>query len=321
MKLENKIIFIAEITQMGNGVPVHEKTFMDRGDLFNITLDRLNYHEGSIVTGNVNFTLSKSTPPIQVHLRLVGFEKVRWYEKRHINKKTRYRRVDSTIRIRNDSFLVIDTVEDLFPGQFSYPVSFELPDKLAGTFVYKKGYDKTLIQASVWYYVYAEIKFKESSTIDPLFGRASTDIVIMQKPRDPPKANIEESKVAKIDTWCCCSKGAISIEAIFEKDLAFVSGGDSLLFKWRIDCTDLKLNIKFCRPSIERKIMLNNNAGKTKYAWDMIRQAEGTLGCDKGAKQEEFQEHRFFLDKAHDPNVPNDIKEGLGELSGKVLPQ
>ena len=188
---------------MGNGVPVHEKTFMDRGDLFELTLDRLNYHEGNLVTGNINFTLSKSTPPIQVHLRLVGFEKVRWYEERQVHNKTRYRKVESTLRIRNDSFLVIDIVEDLLPGQFSYPVSFELPDKLAGTFGYRKGSGQSLIEASVWYYVYAEIKFKESSAVDPLFGRASTNIVIMQKQREKTTFDIKESEVTSIDTWCC----------------------------------------------------------------------------------------------------------------------
>ena len=67
--------------------------------------------------------------------------------------------------------------------------------------------------------------------------------------------------------------------------------------------------------------MLNNNEGKTKEVWDMIRHTENTLGCEKGAKQEEFQEYKFFLDKAHDPYVPHDFKDGLGELSDKVLPQ
>ena len=63
-------------------------------------------------------------------------------------------------------------------GQYNYPIQFQLPAGMPGTFVHKSGHGSRLVEATVQYNMYVEMVADGHE-----IGRAWTPIIVMQGSR------------------------------------------------------------------------------------------------------------------------------------------
>ena len=80
--------------------PQQLQTFFNGGTYFQIVLDSANFHEGSLVTGNVQFQLTSHQPFLEVFVAILGYETVYWKEEHQVGSGENRR---TEVYIRNDT--------------------------------------------------------------------------------------------------------------------------------------------------------------------------------------------------------------------------
>lgn len=164
------------------------------------TLEAANYHEGSQASGNLTFTLDRSTPALSVYIAIVGYERVLWRRRVRRGKSTRtvtYR--DHNLSC-NQRFLVMQSNDGFLPGTYSYPFNFQVPQGIPGTFGHESGHYSNKAQCSSTYTLYCELM--TAGEHQDLIGRTACPIVIMQQARTPYNYNMEANITNKVTTWC-----------------------------------------------------------------------------------------------------------------------
>ena len=58
--------------------PQQPQAYFNTGAYVQLILDRANFHEGSLVTGNIQFQLLSNVCPLEVYVTLSGIESVYW---------------------------------------------------------------------------------------------------------------------------------------------------------------------------------------------------------------------------------------------------
>ena len=82
----------------GYGADQSMQSFYNAGQFFQIILDNANYHEGSIVNGNLQFDLASNQTPIEVYVSIIGYERVYWRERQTTGMGDRRRTRTVTIK-------------------------------------------------------------------------------------------------------------------------------------------------------------------------------------------------------------------------------
>lgn len=134
------------------------ETFFKTGTYFQIGLDSANFHEGSLVTGSVQFELTKNQPPLEVLVSIIGWENIMWKERRTTGtgkrRRTRIVTISDASQCCSQRFMVLKAAESFVPGQYTYPFSFQMPVGLPGTYVHKSGAGSNVISCSCTYNLY-----------------------------------------------------------------------------------------------------------------------------------------------------------------------
>ena len=177
-------------------------TYFDAGPFFQIILDNANFHENSTVTGFIHFELTKEQPLLEVYFTLLGWENVLWKERRTTGSRKRRRTkiviVKDAMRCCDYRFLMMKSENYFKPGMYTYPISFQIPTGLPGTYVHRSGSGTDLLKWSCLYTLYWEL-----SNGSDVLGRARCPIVIMQKPRNPIIYDVPVEISKNVTTWCC----------------------------------------------------------------------------------------------------------------------
>ena len=121
--------------------------------------------------------------------------------------------------------MVLRSADSFMPGQYSYPISFQLPVGLPGTYVHESGYGNHIMKCSCTYYLYCELLNGSS-----MVGRTSCPIVVMQQARTPYNYDVPIEINKTVTTWCCCNQGNVNIKSLFEKDVVRMNETVSMRF-------------------------------------------------------------------------------------------
>lgn len=134
------------------------QTSFTAGTYFQLGLDSANFHEGSLCTGSIEFELTSSQPPLEVYIAIHGYENVMWKERRSSgsgkNRRTRIVTIHDSAQTVNQRYLIMKTNESFMPGQYKYPISFQLPAGLPGSFVHSSGFGSNIMTCSSSYVLY-----------------------------------------------------------------------------------------------------------------------------------------------------------------------
>lgn len=295
--------------------PAPLQTFFSHGENFYVQLDNANYHEGSVASGKVAFTLNQNTPAVSVYISIIGYERVMWRKRVRRGKSTTVVTYRDHICACNQRFIVMQSNQSFLPGSYSYPFTFQVPAGIPGTYGHESGYHSNRAECSCTYMMYVELVMNNvPQGSQGMLGRAMCPIVIMQQARTPYNYNMEAKIDNKITTWCCCSQGSVSVNCVFEKDV--VRMNECVTMRFNIDNANSKVGIKSVKAILKRRLFLKTNHGLATYReTNMI-----TLplpGCKSGDKIDE-KIVQFDLNQAKDVGTPPNLGGALAEFAGKI---
>ncbi|CAI2368107.1 unnamed protein product [Moneuplotes crassus] len=297
---------------VGYSGPKPLKVFFDYGTHFAVALDCANYHEGSKASGNLTFTLDRSTPSISVYVSIIGYENVLWRKRVRRGKNSRVVTYRDHTAACNQKFMVMQSNEGFLPGTYSYPFNFQVPANIPGTYGHESGYHSNKAQCSCTYTFYCEL----ITAAEPiaLLGRAACPIVIMQKARTPYNYDMKADITNKVTTCCCVNRGNVGVHCTFEKDVVRID--EAVHMKFRIDNSDCKISISKIKATLKRKLFLKCRDGLSTYR-ENVMIALPLPGCAAGEKIDE-KVVKFDLNKARDIGTPAGLAGSLGEFAGKI---
>mmetsp|Transcript_16688 Transcript_16688/g.19323 ORF Transcript_16688/g.19323 Transcript_16688/m.19323 type:complete len:134 (+) Transcript_16688:9-410(+) len=113
--------------------------FFSMGTVFYVQLDSANFHEGSVASGTISFSLTKNCPAISVYLSIIGYESVMWKRRVRSGKHSRIVTFRDYALACNQRFQIMQSNESFLPGDYSYPFTFQVPSGLPGTYVHASG--------------------------------------------------------------------------------------------------------------------------------------------------------------------------------------
>lgn len=288
-------------------------TYFNGGTYFNIQLDFANFHEGSMCTGTINFQLTQPQPFLEVYVAIQGHEYVRWYEQRSSgtgeHRRTYTVTITDMMECCNQRFMVMKAPNSFAPGQYSYPISFQLPVGLPGSYVHQSGVGNNSIQCSVSYNLYCELQNGSAQ-----IGRAVCPIVIMQQPRTPFNHDVPIEITKAVKTWCCCAKGNVNVKAIFEKDV--VRMNETVAMRFNADLSMCKVDVIALKAVLKRNLTLRTRQGNHNYRINPMITVP-SKGVRAGDKSEDIVAI-FDLSKATDLGTPSYLTGSLGEFAGKI---
>jgi hypothetical protein len=200
--------------------------------------DKSAYFGGETVTGRIYLNLFLPYPGNQLFLKLKGREAVHFVQQRaenyHVQEngqrvmKTRY--IDELFEEKHDVVKMtvpMYTWATLLPGQYTIPFSFMLPGNLPSSF-HQEGH-RYLANVSYRLEAILEPSFKSEPRL-----KSKQPFVVRQ-----PVKNAAQGHAAEITTQltacCCCSKGANTLSAQFEKN--YYAPGETAQVVMKLDNT------------------------------------------------------------------------------------
>jgi hypothetical protein len=160
----------------------------------------------------VAFTMHKNCPPISVFVSLIGYEHVMWRRRVRRGKQTKTVTYADSVQSCNQRFIVMKANDSFLPGNYSYPFEFQVPAGIPGTYGHESGGHSNRAECSSTYMVYVELVMNQGGGgQNGIIGRAMCPIVIMQQARTPYNYSMPANIDSKITTWCCISKGNVSV--------------------------------------------------------------------------------------------------------------
>lgn len=295
------------------------KCFFNYGADVRIALDACNYHEGAQATGNISFTVKKNCPAIKLNVLIEGYENVFWEKRisKSVGRGANRRRVSKVIKIRDkvktvtSRSFVMETHEGFLPGDYNYPISFPVPQGVAGTYAYSHTFGLDT-KCSSSYMVYAEVTANDPS--NKLLGRGGAPIVIMQRPKHQLQQEVSMQLNTPLKTWFCIDRGNFHGDFVFEKNIVCMD--EKVWMKCTLDNTKSNLSVDDVSCYLKRILTLTTRKGQTKVVrTTMMKQVIG--GVKKGEKSEERMVE-FDLNMAKDDGTPKKLQGSLGEFAGKI---
>lgn len=295
------------------------KCFFDFGENIKIELDSFNFHEGSQATGNISFTVVKKCPAVKINILIEGYENIFWEKKvtktkgygRAKRRVTKLQGVGDKKKTVTSRAFVMETHEDFEPENYTYPISFQIPTNIVGTYASSNttGPD---IKCSSTYMVYAEVNANKSS--NKLLGRGGCPIIIMQRPRNPLTTNVEMKLNTPLKSFFCLSKGTFHGLFTFEKNIVCMD--EEVWMKCILDNSESSLSVNKVTCSLIRVLTLNTAKGESKVLTSTI--IKQVLGGVKGKEKSEEKTIELDLNQAKDDGTPHSLQGSLGEFSGKL---
>ncbi|CAG9317999.1 unnamed protein product [Blepharisma stoltei] len=216
-----------------------------RGGL-HISTDKSSYVGGEFVSGNIFLQIDDPIPNSQVILGFKGKEYTHWSTNKGSGKHRHLRFYEGKHCISNFKYQIYALDASQSVQSYTIPFSFKLPDNLPGSFS---------ITASSG--TSAFIRYEMRAKLIPVSGKAffknKREIEIKQV-AESINQNIECEKTAQISTWCCVSKGALSIKARFAKD--FYTPDEIATAIVDVNNSLSKLKVKKIRTVLTRKVRL-----------------------------------------------------------------
>ena len=154
---------------------------------------------------------------------------------------------------------ILDINEGFLPGNYSYPISFPVPQNVAGTYAYSSSGWGLDTKCSSSYMVYAEILEQSSKRV---IGRAGAPIVIMQRPRMQLTQSVEMNLSAPLVTWFCINRGTFDGKFVFEKNIVCMD--ETVWMKFYLDNTKSNLSVDDVTCYLKRTLEIRTRKGQRK---------------------------------------------------------
>jgi hypothetical protein len=211
-----------------------KKNFKDYGDIY-IFLANRNYHPGEQVNGMVYINLEKTFPAGTITLKLEGKEKFKhfWAEWYYVTNPNGTRRRRKEIKEESEKkgafkgeFPIASFPGKKIPaGQYQFPVSFVLPDKIPSSFYSKWTTEGQKCYAKIEYEM--KVKLEKGKDGDDLLKCKQTFIV--NAPLKSMPMSKSKTEVKNVVCYWCLSKGKMKISSHLDKD-AYMPGEKAKAF-------------------------------------------------------------------------------------------
>ncbi|KRX08116.1 Immunoglobulin E-set [Pseudocohnilembus persalinus] len=205
------------------------------GGIF-VQTDKPYYQPGDTVTGHVYVDMHSTFPTSTIYLKVKGYEKVHFKEKRTDDKgNVYYDHYKDKNQFYSHKFKLHTWGSNIPAGQFSIPFSFVLQDHLPGTF-YEDDQPNNYT-TSIRYTIKSETDVPKG--FDKLKNKQ--ELVVREKVKGASKP-AEGEMIKDTKTWCCISQGESKIKSYFEYN-SYMPGETANIIT-EIDNSQCKLNIE-----------------------------------------------------------------------------
>ena len=150
-------------------------------------MDQVNWFEGQFVSGSLTFNVSEGCPPVEVSVNLEGLEYVAWHESRGSGEDHYIKTFRDWKQCAALHFPIMRSSTPFSEGSYTYPVQFQMPVGLPGTYILQMGKHSGLT-AMIQYNLYVELMVDGEC-----IGRAWSPIVLMQGSRSQQQLDVERS--------------------------------------------------------------------------------------------------------------------------------
>eukprot|EP00824_Muranothrix_gubernata_P023442 TRINITY_DN627_c0_g2_i1.p1 TRINITY_DN627_c0_g2~~TRINITY_DN627_c0_g2_i1.p1 ORF type:complete len:442 (-),score=33.34 TRINITY_DN627_c0_g2_i1:36-1220(-) len=260
-------------------------------------------------------------PAHLLELSVKGIEKVKWEEEKDVNIQAHsqagvgnqqvssdvniHERIKQTFKERKPAFLNVVPIYafpegSIFPGQYQFPFSFNLPDWVPGTFFF----EDPIHRAKVRYSLKVTLHSGMAET-----AKYKTKLIVRQKPKNI-NTNQRVSNQANLCV-CCVGKGSSRLEGWFERD-AYIPG-ESANAMIAADNSQGELDISSFSIKLFQKINFRTGHGPVK-ALERIVAMQDYPGVPAGQKTTESLSLQL-----RDMN-PGNVKYEFNEFQGTLQP-
>ena len=260
------------------------------GDVY-VELNQDNFVPGDTLTGTIYVNLRTPYSGDKLCLKVKGTEYTHWIDREARHRQvTRHRVVNGQRQsytatetyyvdvTRESEKIIMKSIVDVYDwkhgtllpaGQFSFPISFRIPDGIPGSFFLHRG--RTI----------GEIRYRIEGFLKPDTAnhpklKHKIEILIREK----VKKQIETTCLAldkPMKTWCCIDQGAVNAKTSFEKNAYAPSEEVRILAE--VDNSKCKLNVQDIVFELTQTVVLQAK-GHIKYLNYSIRTLSlGGLGA------------------------------------------
>ena len=221
---------------------------------------------GEEISGWVYINLTLSVPPSTLSLVFKGKEKTTWedrYSKTYNEGGVKVTREVTKVRrgkkpICSFTYPLYTFTSDIYPGGFSLPFTFRLPQNVPGSFAYSSG----PTAASVSYKLSAKLMNSQNMNL-----KGCSHIKIRQ-PDYNYRIAVEDHKEAKMSTWCCINKGICRMHVSHRQNSYTPSQRAD--FTVHVDNTESKLTVQAIQASLVFSMLLKDKKNRTKFVKESI---------------------------------------------------
>jgi len=190
-----------------------------------IDLDSPNIQAGDSLSGTIHLLISKPASASLLSLELLGQESTQWYtstSRRGKKGREVIEHKDQTVLLSKKFTVYVFPQEGPQEGQYSFPFLLDLPEHLAGSFLFEPPYFPFIqdgqTRGVIKYAVLARVEDQTGAYV--VSGGAELHVV---QRLNREIAAVEGETTAQLSTWYFYSQGTTKVKVEFNKD-AYVPG-------------------------------------------------------------------------------------------------
>ena len=128
--------------------------FLMNGQSMSLTSSKLNWSEGEQFTGILQIKSSVDIPPIYCDILIDCCEFAKWRVSTGGSDAQTRTKFDACISL-SKRFTILQSSNGFEAGKYDFPVKFQIPDGLPGTFIHKNRH--LFLNAALTYNLYVEV--------------------------------------------------------------------------------------------------------------------------------------------------------------------